>query len=171
MGEISTTHRVYINVPIVIDIAKTLAALFALVQIIRYFVGLQERQSCPNGFPSLTSHSLHQSHQSHSSPLPLTKFSVSQQYSISADDRQSSVLGRKILIQTAQSWVGGRTQPLSQISITLLLPKGRVRRGERLGQLFIAEYMGFGWAEILDLEIFITRALLAWILAGGLVVR
>ena len=38
-----------------------------------------------------------------------------------------------------------------------------------LGRLFIIEFVAFGWAEILDLEIFIARCVVAWVLAGRFV--
>jgi hypothetical protein len=43
---------IYIDVPLVIDVAKTFAALFALLQIIRYFSGLQGTPHSLDGFPS-----------------------------------------------------------------------------------------------------------------------
>lgn len=39
----------------------------------------------------------------------------------------------------------------------------------KLGKLFITEYVAFGWVEILDLQIFLVRCVVAWILAGKLV--
>ena len=96
-------------------IAKTFAALFALLLIIRYFSGLQ---GTPRGQKRRT--------QLHFQDL--TIFFVDE---------------------------GTREE--------------RREYTRMLGKLFIIEFVAFGWAEILDLEIFIARCVVAWVLAGRFV--
>lgn len=84
----------------------------------------------------------------------------------------SIVIDTKRLESAAEKPVlPAQLSPFESFILKSSSPEEKSEYASRVLKLFISEYIAFGWIEVLDLEIFLFRSRVAWVVAGWLVNR